>query len=440
MIAHEVVTARRLFTKYWKSLLVGGIVGVCSVFFIFSGDGGFPSADEAFLVEDSTFVASVRGLLNGKHCEARLNSQPLPSVIHVNEKEAPIYIDKKGHVVLMKLPGKNAVPFNRWHFPCYQPDNRSVSIQTTGQYAQEVNFSPISDVCPSYRSLMRLLEEVLSEKNILLSGSLKTVDAFYDKLRGFTKRKVCGNSQGEEEEDVSSCMKFEWGHDIKIGPLQVNGYLSTMHLHLMSMFIDYFGFPRKISDANVLDIGSVSGASSYLYAAMGARKVVVVEDQPVTRELIDFVGSSLRGLKGKIFTIQDSYYHLPLLYPKMMEHFDVVGHWGHNTTDHIMGLWVAYSLLKPGGYLLLETRGTNIDRYHDGAEYFSSSSRGAKANWWRPHPSTVGKMLEDAGFVNIRVTGTQSSPHYPDHRVLAIAQRGTERKTYVHHGFPFHPC
>ena len=51
----------------------------------------------------------------------------------------------------------------------------------------------------------------------------------------------------------------------------------------------------------------------------------------------------------------------------------------------------------------------------------------------------VGKMLENAGFVNTRVTG-YGVGKFPDFRTYAIAQRPLKFTSYMHQGLPFYPC
>ena len=152
-------------------------------------------------------------------------------------------------------------------------------------------------------------------------------------------------------------------------------------------------------------------------------------------QVIEHVTQSFKGLRGKITVVGDSYYHLPLLHTDWEQTFDVVYHCGvlYHNTDMVLGLRAAYMMLKPGGFLLLETQAFNSKELT--ARYDATGN----GNWWSPTPTAVGKMLENAGFVNTRVTG-YGVGKFPDFRTYAIAQRPLKFTSYTHQGLPFYPC
>jgi 2-polyprenyl-3-methyl-5-hydroxy-6-metoxy-1,4-benzoquinol methylase len=69
---------------------------------------------------------------------------------------------------------------------------------------------------------------------------------------------------------------FAWAHDVAVGPLRVTGTtMGHRYLTLWAAYADVFGLPARLDGLDVLDVGAATGASSLLFAALGAARVAV---------------------------------------------------------------------------------------------------------------------------------------------------------------------
>ena len=221
----------------------------------------------------------LRDLLNGKHCRhSRHLPQLPPTQLKLTRNDQPTF-KSQNNVTRLALLGKPAVPFHKWQLPCIQPAHR----ETTKTLTKKTEYSPVKEVCPSLRPIKDTLKAALDENNLVVPR-----EDFYSKLKEIATKPLCwpdANAANNREQ----CMAFNWGHTFSIGNVKARGFMRDRWAQHLALFVDYFGFPASLEGkhARVMDIGPWTGASSYMWAALGASEVVSVEDQPITRQVLD---------------------------------------------------------------------------------------------------------------------------------------------------------
>ena len=85
------------------------------------------------------------------------------------------------------------------------------------------------------------------------------------------------------------------GSDMHFGPIAIGDtYMQQRHLSNWMVYSAFFNLPLRLDGLDVLDVGVMAGASSYLFAAMGAASVTAIEEAPTSCRMIDFIAESFR--------------------------------------------------------------------------------------------------------------------------------------------------
>jgi SAM-dependent methyltransferase len=235
-------------------------------------------------------------------------------------------------------------------------------------------------------------------------------------------------AEGYRAEDVDRqrdfSIKFRWGHDHDFGDFAVSGEMGERHLELMANFISLFGLsPAHFRDRDVLDVGCWTGGTTLLLAALGAR-VVALEEVRKYADTAQFLASSF-GLGERVRVRPVSIYGCNT--ETFRDRFDVVYFPGvvYHLSDPLIALRLLYNALRIGGDILVESAGIDVDEAYcrfDGSGVVHKGTREdlnrAGWNWFMPSPSALARMMEEAGFADVR-----SLWHAPTGRVFAHGRK-----------------
>jgi SAM-dependent methyltransferase len=229
---------------------------------------------------------------------------------------------------------------------------------------------------------------------------------FQETVEAFSQRGVPAVTDGAAaQRDLS--LRFHWGHTHDFGTFQLSGRMGNRHLTVLSMFLGKLqALPPDLTGRRVLDIGSWTGGTSLLLAAMGG-DVVAIEEVAMYVEALDYLKQSfaVENLHPRSLSLYD------LDAPEFQDAFDVVLFSGviYHLTDPVLGLRLVFDALRDGGICLVETA-ANSDRAatftYEGPNV---ATRGSKRNvsrggwnWLVPSESALAHMMEDVGFVDVR--------------------------------------
>ena len=186
---------------------------------------------------------------------------------------------------------------------------------------------------------------------------------------------------------------FLWGHDHDFGHgVHRSGAMGTRHVEISTESVHMGFLPTDLSGKKVLDIGCWSGGDLLVLAGMGA-DVSAIEEHKISAasagRLMDLV-----GCKSKIHTTstyQDN--------QDWRQQFDIIYCSGvlYHVTDPVLFLRICFSYLKPGGRLIIETKGWGDNNTESACHYSGSAIKGW--NFFAPTPSAMARWYFDAGFL-----------------------------------------
>lgn len=216
-----------------------------------------------------------------------------------------------------------------------------------------------------------------------------------EEFRSITDFKMEGYQSAERQRPKS--VAFHWGHDHDFGTFKIQGAMGMRHVSIPAAFATLGAFP-DMKGKKVLDIGVWTGGTSLLYAAMGALKVVAVEEVKKYAATVDFLQRSF-GIQN--LTVLDwSLYELNS--EPLRDQFDVVCAFGviYHVTDPIVALRIMFNCLKDGGVLLIESarsgESSPVCGYH-------GPTATTTFNWFVPSVQAMTLMLYDVGFADVDV-------------------------------------
>lgn len=213
-------------------------------------------------------------------------------------------------------------------------------------------------------------------------------------------------------------IEFTWGHTHNFGTFKMQGLMRDRHFTLAERYNRHVDLKALVKGKEVLDVGCWTGGAALMYAAMGAKTVVAIDEVLKYVEALYFLRSSFDI--DALFPSHASIYN-PALVEKFRERFDVVSCSGvlYHITDMVVALRILRNVLKPGGVLLLETAGIKsvgkIARYEGHLQGKWPGNQGW--NWWFPSMELVEQMLIDVGFNEINLDW------HPNNRIQGIALR-----------------
>ncbi len=252
----------------------------------------------------------------------------------------------------------------------------------------------------------------------------ETPDAFRARLSQFLEMvdwKMEGFSSPEKQRDLS--VRFHWGHDHDFGDFSLKGRMGQRHVDILASFIDQFeALPTDLNGKKVLDVGCWTGGASLLLCALGA-DVISIDEVKKYIEALQYLKKSfgiknLEPLRMSLFECGDT--------EQFQDGFDYVLFSGvlYHVTDPILALRTTFNCLKTGGVLLLETAAADSRETiltYEGPGVFGAGSHEDLSrsgwNWFIPSPSALSQMMQDVGFVDVRL-GT-----VVDGRLLAVGRK-----------------
>jgi SAM-dependent methyltransferase len=247
-------------------------------------------------------------------------------------------------------------------------------------------------------------------------------DEFKEKIEAFlglSDFSMEGYQDPDMQRDLS--VKFHWGHNHDFGDFYLEGQMADRHLSILASFMDEFNIlPQNLEGKRILDIGCWTGGTSLLLSKMGA-EVTAIEEVKKYADLVKYLTfafdiKNLDVLNLSLYDLKDNY----------MDYFDFVLFSGvlYHITDQILALRLIFNTLKDGGICLLESMALKSNYCY--LEYYGPSrfTRGIKEdlnrsgwNWYVPSPKAVSQMMEDVGFLNIKMSEVINN------RVLGYGQR-----------------
>jgi 2-polyprenyl-3-methyl-5-hydroxy-6-metoxy-1,4-benzoquinol methylase len=245
--------------------------------------------------------------------------------------------------------------------------------------------------------------------------------AWLDGLLELRDHEMEGFRDPQQQRDLS--VRFHWGHDHDFGDFRIAGRMGDRHLRMPAMFHDELAaLPLDLAGKHLLDIGCWTGGLSLLLCAMGAERVVAIEE---VRKYADCV-SELAHMFGldQLEARRLSLYELGA--DEFQDAFDVVALCGviYHVTDPVLALRHAFNALRDGGTCLVETQ--MADRPGAVLEYWGPRRFGAGTaealdrsgwNWFVPTEEALAGIMEDVGFRDVRCCRAPAS------RLLAAGVR-----------------
>ncbi len=229
----------------------------------------------------------------------------------------------------------------------------------------------------------------------------------------------------DQQRDLS--IKFHWGHNHDFGDFKLEGRMHDRHINLMVNFLTLF--PLSLDDfmgKNVFDIGCWTGGTTLLLAAL-ADKVLAIEEVKKYAETVDYLLEHF-GLSDRISVKPMSVYEC--ISKEFYDRFDIVYFPGviYHLSDPLLALRILFNSLKPGGFILVESAGINLEEPFCRFEGSLISHSGTRErinrggwNWFLPSPSALSRMMIEAGFTDI-----QTQWHNGTNRVYGFGRKRSQ--------------
>jgi SAM-dependent methyltransferase len=212
----------------------------------------------------------------------------------------------------------------------------------------------------------------------------------------------------EQDAQRDLSIKFHWGHDHDFGDFQLRGRMGRRHIEVLANFVALF--PLSIEDfegRSVFDVGCWTGGTTLLLAALGSR-VHAIDEVAKYAETAAFLVRHF-GLGDRVRVEPRSLYECNC--ERMRNHFEIVHAPGviYHVSDPLLALRIFFNSLVVGGRVLLESEG--IDHPEPFCRFDGSRivAQGRKEemnrggwNWFIPSPSALARMMEEAGFEEVR--------------------------------------
>ncbi len=221
---------------------------------------------------------------------------------------------------------------------------------------------------------------------------------------GSVDAEVEGLKNTQNQRDLT--IKFHWGHNHRFNDnLVVEGRMADRHLNLMSQFHianglsdDYF------KGKDVIDVGCWTGGTTLLLKALGANRVLALEEVQKYAQTAKELVTDLYGQENVICE-GTNLYDL-----EVEEKYDVAYFPGviYHLSDPVLGLRRLFNSLKDGGEIFVEAEGINspepLCRYQGNRVYHQKPEEDHRLmnrggwNWFLPSASCLDRWLIEAGF------------------------------------------
>lgn len=183
---------------------------------------------------------------------------------------------------------------------------------------------------------------------------------------------------------------FLWGHNHDFGfGVTRKGGMGPRHIEIISECLAFGLLPADLTGKRVLDVGCWSGGDVLALTGLGGQVTGIEEhtrEANSARRLCELVGCKAEIVTDSVYSDRQSWAGT----------FDVVYASGviYHVTDPLLFIRILFAYLKPGGTLVLETKGSAGDDSVCG--YSGIAEKGW--NWYAPTREALGRWLMDAGF------------------------------------------
>ena len=244
------------------------------------------------------------------------------------------------------------------------------------------------------------------------TSSLKgiTPEEFKSRINSFLEisdHEMEGYTDDDLDRQRGLSVNYTWGHNHDFGDFDLAGRMGDRHIHLLTRFCNLFGVGLEyFKGKKVLDVGCWTGGTTLLLASLGAQ-VTAVEEVTKYANTVGFLKDSF-GLDN-VEVINKNLYELNE--EEYMDQFDVVYFPGvlYHLSDPLVALRILYNTCKIGGFTFVETAYLKDDGNTSRCEFrggtwkkANSQKRQGGWNWFIPNRVALFRMMEEAGFENIK--------------------------------------
>jgi len=279
------------------------------------------------------------------------------------------------------------------------------------------------------RNARRLRAELRSHFNIYRTDHLHgvTPDEFLAHIQSQLGR-VDGCCEGYQENELpwqrDLSLKFHWGHNHDFGDLKLEGRMGDRHIEVLANFMTLFPIGAEdFKDKDVFDIGCWTGGTTLLLAALQSR-VFAIEEVKKYADMTTYLCRAF-GLEDRVSVRAASLY--TCIGTEYHNRFDIVYCPGviYHVSDPVLALRILFNSLNDGGIILLESAGINVPEplcRFEGSRIYGYGTRDrldrSGWNWFLPSPSALSRMMQEAGFEDIRTAW-----HYGTSRVYGFGRK-----------------
>ena len=199
-----------------------------------------------------------------------------------------------------------------------------------------------------------------------------------------------------EVDRIAGLSQYGWGHSINFGPFQKTGLLKEAYLGIAGAFDEWGWWPANLAGLRIADVGCFTGGLSLLMANRSAQIVFAVDEVPHHLEQCEVLVRAFR-VKNVRPVLRTAYQLGDAIEPNSLDIILLSGVLYH-MSDMLVGLYAMRELLKPGGFLLIQSHG--ID---DFSASYANFGRFVAGRWWQPTGLCIQDMLGFMGYSHCEV-------------------------------------
>lgn len=216
-----------------------------------------------------------------------------------------------------------------------------------------------------------------------------------------------GLASEEGQRDLS--IRFRWGHDHRFNDtLAVQGKMRDRHVDVTAQFITGFGLGADhFAGKSVIDVGCWTGGTTLMLKALGAERVLALEEVQKYAATARRLAQDVYGLDSvtcdgtNLYDLETDAKYDIAYFPGVVYHL----------SDPVLGLRRLFNALCDGGEILIESAGIDsaepIARYDGNRVFTAPASASAEPltrggwNWFLPSPTCLARWMAEAGFEEV---------------------------------------
>ena len=199
-----------------------------------------------------------------------------------------------------------------------------------------------------------------------------------------------------EVDRVAAQAQYGWGHTIDFGPFVREGLFGRHFLVVAGLLDEWDWWPRDLSGLAVADVGCFTGGIAAMMAQRRANVVHAVDEVPEHLAQCHVVAEAFQ--LSAVRTHQQTLYRLEEEIPAGSLDYIVLAGVLYHLSDMLVGLHVLRRLLKPEGWLLIETAAVDEFRYS-----YANFSRFIGGGWWEPTALCIQDMLSLMNYADAEI-------------------------------------